>query len=159
MNTILTQYRKNELPFNPFYECFQVNIIPVISKADTLTPDECHEFKREILREIELHKISIYQFPDGADEEENKLNKKLKERIPFAVIGSNAVLVSQPTKAIWLSFFQQINEKRVRARQYPWGIAEIENEEHCDFKILRNMLIRTHMQVTNNSIGYHLAWF
>ena len=58
-----------------------------------MTPDECHEFKREILREIELHKISIYQFPDGADEEENKLNKKLKERIPFAVIGSNAVLV------------------------------------------------------------------
>jgi len=110
----------------------KVNIIPVISKADTLTPDECHEFKREILREIELHKISIYQFPEGADEEENKQNKKLKERIPFAVIGSNAVL--------------QINDKRVRARQYPWGIAEIENEEHCDFKILRNMLIRTHMQ-------------
>ena len=76
---------------------FKVNIIPVISKADTLTPDECHEFKREILREIELHKISIYQFPDGADEEENKLNKKLKERIPFAVIGSNAVLVSWST--------------------------------------------------------------
>ena len=70
----------------------KVNIIPVISKADTLTPDECHEFKREILREIELHKISIYQFPEGADEEENKQNKKLKGRIPFAVIGSNAVL-------------------------------------------------------------------
>jgi hypothetical protein len=27
------------------------------------------------------------------------------------------------------------------------GIAEVENEEHCDFKILRDMLIRTHMQV------------
>ena len=127
-----------------------MNIIPVISKADTLTPDECHEFKREILREIELHKISIYQFPDGADEEENKLNKKLKERIPFAVIGSNAVLVSSSKSNhnfIYLLLSQQINEKRVRARQYPWGIAEIENEEHCDFKILRNMLIRTHMQV------------
>ena len=130
-----------------------MNIIPVISKADTLTPDECHEFKREILREIELHKISIYQFPDGADEEENKMNKKLKERIPFAVIGSNAVLVSfveTCRENQIILYFQQINEKRVRARQYPWGIAEIENEEHCDFKILRNMLIRTHMQVSNN---------
>ena len=39
------------------------------------------------------NKISIYQFPEGADEEENKQNKKLKERIPFAVIGSNAVLL------------------------------------------------------------------
>lgn len=139
--------------FRFWHQHTKVNIIPVISKADTLTPDECHEFKREILREIELHKISIYQFPDGADEEENKMNKKLKERIPFAVIGSNAVLVSF-VEAWWenqiILYFQQINEKRVRARQYPWGIAEIENEEHCDFKILRNMLIRTHMQVSNN---------
>lgn len=65
----------------------------MISKADTLTPDECHEFKREILREIELHKINIYQFPDGSDDEEMRLAKKLRERIPFAVIGSNAVLL------------------------------------------------------------------
>ena len=69
-----------------------MNIIPLISKADTLTPDECHEFKREILREIELHKINIYQFPDGADDDEARANRKLRERIPFAVIGSNAVL-------------------------------------------------------------------
>ena len=45
----------------------------MISRADTLTPDECHEFKREILREIELHKINIYQFPDGADDDEGEL--------------------------------------------------------------------------------------
>ena len=69
-----------------------MNIIPLISKADTLTPDECHEFKREILREIELHKINIYQFPDGSDDDEARANRKLRERIPFAVIGSNAVL-------------------------------------------------------------------
>merc|ERR1712137_1020640 len=65
-------------------------------------------------------------------EEENRINRKLKDRVPFAVIGSNCVL--------------QINEKRIRARQYPWGIAEVENSDHCDFKILRDMLIRTHMQ-------------
>ncbi|CAG5095341.1 Oidioi.mRNA.OKI2018_I69.XSR.g14143.t1.cds [Oikopleura dioica] len=110
----------------------KVNIIPLIAKADTLTPDECHEFKREILREIELHKINIYKFPDGADDEEARANKRIRERIPFAIIGSNHVL--------------QLNDRRVRARQYPWGICEIENEEHCDFKVLRDMLIRTHMQ-------------
>ena len=64
-----------------------------------------------------------------------RINRKLKDRVPFAVIGSNCVL--------------QINEKRIRARQYPWGIAEVENSDHCDFKILRDMLIRTHMQVNN----------
>jgi len=31
------------------------------------------------------------------------------------------------------------------------GIAEVENEEHCDFKILRDMLIRTHMQVQSDN--------
>lgn len=110
----------------------KVNIIPLISKSDTLTPDECQDFKKEILREINLHNIKIYEFPDAIDEEENRVNKKLKQRVPFAVIGSNCVL--------------QINDRRIRARQYPWGIAEVDNEEHCDFRILRDMLVRTHMQ-------------
>jgi septin 7 len=70
----------------------KVNIIPLIAKADTMTPDECYDFKQEILREIEQHKINIYEFPDHDDEEENRLNRKLKERMPFAVIGSNIVL-------------------------------------------------------------------
>lgn len=39
---------------------------------------------------------------------------------------------------------------------YPWGIAEVENPDHCDFIFLRNLLIRTHMQdlkdVTNNGL-------
>ena len=52
--------------------------------------------------------------------------------MPFAVIGSNCVV--------------DIGDKRVRARQYPWGLAEVENKSHCDFRILRDMLIRTHMQ-------------
>ena len=30
-------------------------------------------------------------------------------------------------------------------RQYPWGIVDVENPEHCDFIKLRSMLI-THMQ-------------
>ena len=49
-----------------------VNIIPLIAKADTMTPDECDDFKKEILREIETHKINIYEFPDHDDEEENR---------------------------------------------------------------------------------------
>lgn len=28
--------------------CMQVNIIPVIAKADTLTPDECAQFKKRV---------------------------------------------------------------------------------------------------------------
>ncbi|CAB1333418.1 unnamed protein product [Coregonus sp. 'balchen'] len=93
----------------------KVNVIPLIAKADTLTPEECQQFKKQIMREILEHKIKIYEFPETDDEEENKLVKKIK---------------------------------------YPWGVAEVENGDHCDFTILRDMLIRTHMQdlkdVTNN---------
>lgn len=118
----------------------KVNIIPLIAKADTLTPDECREFKKTILNEIAQHKIRIYEFPDCDDEEEMKIQKKLRDRVPFAVIGSNRVI--------------EMGGKRLRGRQYPWGIVEVENLEHNDFLALRNMLIRTHMQdlkdVTNN---------
>ncbi|KAK1805357.1 hypothetical protein P4O66_019188 [Electrophorus voltai] len=118
----------------------KVNIIPLIAKADTLTPEECQHFKKQIMREIQEHKIKIYEFPDTDDEEEKKLVKKIKDRLPLAVVGSNTIL--------------EVNGKRVRGRQYPWGMAEVENSEHCDFTMLGNMLIRTHMQdlkdVTNN---------
>ena len=66
----------------------------------------------------------------------------------FSLTSGKKIITGSDT---FISTLQQINDKRVRARQYPWGIAEIENEEHCDFKILRNMLIRTHMQVSQNN--------
>ncbi|XP_069110935.1 septin-7-like isoform X2 [Argopecten irradians] len=118
----------------------KVNIIPLIAKADTLTPDECREFKKTILNEIARHKIRIYEFPECDDDEDSKIQKKLRDRVPFAVVGSNRVI--------------EAGGKRVRGRQYPWGLVEVENLEHNDFIALRNMLIRTHMQdlkdVTNN---------
>uniref|UniRef100_A0A2K6BMW6 Septin n=1 Tax=Macaca nemestrina TaxID=9545 RepID=A0A2K6BMW6_MACNE len=106
----------------------KVNIIPLIAKADTLTPEECQQFKKQIMKEIQEHKIKIYEFSETDDEEENKLVKKIKVG-PLAVVGSNTII--------------EVNGKRVRGRQYPWGVAEVENGEHCDFTILRNMLIRS----------------
>ncbi|XP_025158887.1 septin-7 isoform X3 [Harpegnathos saltator] len=118
----------------------KVNIIPVIAKADTMTPDECAHFKKQILNEIAQHKIKIYEFPEVEEEEENKLHKLLRDRVPFAVVGANTVV--------------DHDGKKVRGRKYPWGVAEVENLDHCDFIALRNMVVRTHVQdlkdVTNN---------
>ncbi|XP_076226186.1 septin 7-like protein pnut isoform X2 [Nomia melanderi] len=118
----------------------KVNIIPVIAKADTMTPDECAHFKKQILNEIAQHKIKIYEFPEVEEEEESKLHKVLRDRVPFAVVGANTVV--------------EQDGRKVRGRKYPWGVAEVENLEHCDFIALRNMVIRTHLQdlkdVTNN---------
>ncbi|XP_072135343.1 septin-7-like isoform X1 [Mobula birostris] len=118
----------------------KVNIIPLIAKADTLTPEECQHFKKQIMKEIKEQKIKIYEFPNAEEEDDNKPLKKFKDRIPLAVVGSNLVF--------------EVSGKKVRGRQYPWGVAEVENGDHCDFSILRNLLIRTHMQdlkeITNN---------
>lgn len=119
----------------------KVNIIPVIAKADTMTPEECSHFKKQILNEVAQHQIKIYEFPDTEEDEDVKPSlKKLKDRVPMAVVGSNTIV--------------EIDGKKVRGRKYPWGVAEVENLEHCDFIALRDMLIRTHLQdlkdVTNN---------
>lgn len=91
--------------------CDKVNIIPVIAKADTMTPEECLFFKKQVLNEIAQHKIKIYDFPEPLEEEEEaKVLKQLKNRVPFAVVGANAVL--------------EVDGKKVRGRKYPWGIAE-----------------------------------
>lgn len=113
----------------------KVNIVPVIAKADCLTKFEMQRLKRKVLDEIQDNGIKIYTFPDcdsEDDEEFVQINQELKASIPFAVIGSNSVA--------------EIRGKQVRVRQYPWGVAEVENPDHCDFIKLRNMLIRTHMQ-------------
>jgi len=127
----------------------KVNVIPVIAKADTMTPEEVSHFKRQIMNQIVQAKIRIYEFPDeevlGNGEtpsnKEIEANRKIKERVPFAVVGSNCLI-------------DGADGKKIRGRKYPWGIVDIENMEHCDFVPLRNMLIRTHLQdlkeVTNN---------
>ena len=52
--------------------------------------------------------------------------------MPFAVIGSEKDVKTSDGRI-------------VKGRQYSWGVAEVENEDHCDFKKLRSILIRTHM--------------
>ena len=50
---------------------------------------------------------------------------------PFAVVGSRTQV--------------GFGEKKVRARQYPWGLVEVENDKHCDFVHLRELLVRKHI--------------
>merc|ERR1712021_135765 len=108
----------------------RVNIVPVIAKADTLTKKEISRLKKRILDEIAKHNIKIYQLPD-VEEDYEEQTRVLKESIPFAVVGSSQLI--------------EVKGKKVRGRLYPWGVVELENDEHCDYLKLRTMLI-SHMQ-------------
>ncbi|XP_046876884.1 septin 4a [Hypomesus transpacificus] len=113
----------------------KVNIVPILAKADSLTPAEVHKKKMKIREEIEHFGINIYQFPEcDSDEDEDfkQQDQLLKDSIPFAVIGSNLQVESKGRK--------------FRGRLYPWGVVDVENPAHSDFLMLRNMLVRTHMQ-------------
>ncbi|CAO3625297.1 unnamed protein product [Cunninghamella echinulata] len=111
----------------------RVNLIPVIAKADTLTPADLAKFKQNIRDVISAQNIQVYSCPiDSDDETTTKRNVNIMEALPFAVIGSTQDVMTS-------------DGRRVKGREYSWGVAEVENDEHCDFRKLRSLLVRTHM--------------
>ncbi|XP_058047859.1 neuronal-specific septin-3 isoform X1 [Ahaetulla prasina] len=119
-----------------------VNIIPVIAKADTMTLEEKIEFKQRVRKELEVNGIEFYPQKEFDEDLEDKAeNDKIRqESMPFAVVGSDKEY--------------QVNGKRVLGRKTPWGVIEVENLTHCEFALLRDFVIRTHLQdlkeVTHN---------
>lgn len=69
-----------------------------------------------------LHSISLLNLCSSA-----------QSKIPFAVVGSNQEV-------------RTADGRTVRGRAYPWGVIEVDNEDHCDFVKLRQMLVRTYME-------------
>lgn len=91
----------------------KVNLVVVIAKADTLTSAEVQKLKQSILNDIKQNEIQMYEFPDcDSDEDEDfkQQDKELKASVPFAVVGSNTIL--------------EVAGKKVRGRQYPWGVVD-----------------------------------
>lgn len=79
----------------------QVNIIPIIAKADTISKSELHKFKIKIMSELVSNGVQIYQFPTNdeavaeinsvmnvsdtaggfASKRPDKLNRRMKVRL------------------------------------------------------------------------------
>jgi len=111
-----------------------VNIVPVIAKADTLTIEEREAFRRRLREDIQKNHINIYPILDrhDLDEEEARTTSRIREQLPFAVIGSDRYVT--------------VSGKPVLGRKTKWGLIEVENKNHCEFAQMRDMLIKTHMQ-------------
>lgn len=99
----------------------------------------------QILTDIQHHSIQIFEGPryEMDDDETIAENQEIMSKVPFAIVGANTEV-------------QSADGRKVRGRRYPWGVIEVDNEEHCDFVKLRQMLIRTHMEElkehTNNML-------
>lgn len=96
-----------------------VNVIPIISKSDTLTLEELDLNKKLINASIRENEISIFKFED-------ELDISIREKIPFGVISSNLK-----------------DNSGKHYRNFPWGNLVIEDTD-CDFLLLRSVLLNTH---------------
>ncbi|KAI7237956.1 putative septin AspA [Hortaea werneckii] len=112
----------------------RVNVIPVIGKADSLTPLELAESKKLIMEDIEHYRIPVYNFPydiEEDDEDTVEENAELRGLMPFAIVGSEDVI--------------EVDGRQVRARTYPWGTVEVDNPRHSDFLAIRSALLHSHL--------------
>ena len=62
----------------------------------------------QVMEEIRQNKIQVF-IPEF-DEDDSPGVREMRENIPFAVVGSERML--------------EVGGKKVRARQYPWGVVE-----------------------------------
>uniref|UniRef100_A0A8B9M2V4 Septin 3 n=1 Tax=Accipiter nisus TaxID=211598 RepID=A0A8B9M2V4_9AVES len=96
------------------------------------------EFMKHLSKVVNI--IPVIAKADTMTLEEKTEFKQRQESMPFAVVGSDKEY--------------QVNGKRVLGRKTPWGIIEVENLTHCEFALLRDFVIRTHLQdlkeVTHN---------
>lgn len=74
---LIYTHRINVYPY--FFLPNQVNIIPIIAKADTISKSELQKFKIKIMSELVSNGVQIYQFPTD-DEAVAEINSSMNVR-------------------------------------------------------------------------------
>lgn len=106
-----------------------VNIIPVIPKCDTIDKIGLESFKNMIRQTLIDNSIQACDLIENNDyPTDHPLRKPIASFVPFAVIGSNERHYNH-------------HGDLVRGRKYKWGLAEVENDDHCDFMQMRHLLM------------------
>lgn len=112
----------------------RVNLIPVIAKADSLTDDELYLNKTIIRKSLRDNGIQVYDFVGQdidhySDDEESSYLQLLQETYPFSIISCGAT-----------------NEDGGRYRVTPWGTINIQDHDICNFTLLKNVLLGSHIE-------------
>ncbi|KAK9388112.1 Septin-domain-containing protein [Lipomyces mesembrius] len=113
----------------------KVNLIPVIAKSDILTDEEIIAFKARIRADLDYHRINLFETPRYEVDSDETMEEKttIISKIPFAIVGATSEVTTPDGRV-------------VRGRKYPWGVVEVDNEDHCDFLKLRAMLVKNYME-------------
>ncbi|KAF9573434.1 hypothetical protein EC968_008519 [Mortierella alpina] len=169
----------------------RVNLIPVISRADTLTRTQTKKMKQAILKDAAQNQINFFQFLSpklaqrllaqqqgdgehhrkrasrqgpGDDEEAEELGgndededeeeeeddededdwdpetleekARLQSLMPFTVIAQEEDGVE----------IRDRDGKLIQGREFPWGVLNCMDSQHCDLNGLRSALLSSHRQ-------------
>eukprot|EP00878_Enallax_costatus_P001286 GHUV01001431.1.p1 GENE.GHUV01001431.1~~GHUV01001431.1.p1 ORF type:complete len:488 (+),score=166.50 GHUV01001431.1:223-1686(+) len=117
-----------------------VPIIPVITKADTMTIREAQNYKQEVFNRLQnpnvAHvrgKIQTFKFDKETLERAGMGDAASSNTPPFLVIASNDInegMNQMEVPVFWPE------------RRYPWGTAEAFNSDHSDLLHLRALLLK-----------------
>lgn len=112
----------------------RVNVIPILSRADSLTEEERYLAKEMILDDIAQYEIPIYRFPSGPDDDAETVeeNEVLTALLPFAMV-SGTEIVTLPDGSTSIG------------RIYPWGVIDSMNPLVSDFCALKTALLGSHI--------------
>lgn len=102
-----------------------VNVVLVISKADTLTITELKSFKEKVQSQVAENDIKVFNFSKETLFDAD-VGSELQKKQPFTVIAFDSL------------------KNEINNRVYPWGTPGTMNVDHCDFKILREILLSSY---------------
>ena len=94
-------------------------IVPVIAKADTMTSQETTDFRKEVSEKMRQADIRLYDF-----EHDPRIADK-PDLPPFTLI----------------------TDRSMKERVYAWGTCEMNNAAHSDFTLLKDLVIKEHLEV------------
>ena len=104
-----------------------LNVVPCLGKSDQLSLEKLAIAKKYVMDDIIKNSIHIQAFTSTVDDddenEDEEANLNVAESLPFAIICG-----------------EELNNEFLLERVYPWGTASVENEEHCDFVKLKDLL-------------------
>ena len=109
------------------------NVLPIISRADSFSPEELKRFKKNIMEDIDRFNVPIYKFE--VDENEDDL-ETIEENRALANIQPFSIICADQRDSVTGKYY----------RQYPWGKIDIDNENISDLKLLKRVLFGSHLQ-------------
>lgn len=114
--------------------CTRVNVIPCLSKSDTVTLRQFSKIQTYLRNSFE----NIEHIYDFAEDEDSNL---LRSLVPFRIFSAEEMsLESNGQRRMGI----YVDNTVILGRQFSWNVLDVNNTAHCDFLALRALLLVSH---------------